>query len=139
MAPEIPFQSSQNAPPQSTESIATPISNPGIRPTLSTASSSSSVLTTPGSSGTNTPLCRIPQYNTHGQPLEVLSRSYPRPENPIDVAEALNFPPQPGTVRFQLAERQAGKKRRMTTEEQRKEEFDRIKKEFQAFSLGKKN
>ena len=72
------------------------------------------------------PLCRLPQLNQHGHPVDVLSRNYPRPSSSINVEEALNLPAQPGTLRYQL---ENGKEMQAheITPEAKKEEFERVK------------
>jgi hypothetical protein len=95
-------------------------------PTSTTSSSSRNL------SLTNTPaLCRIPQLNQHGHPLDSLSRTYAAPTALINVAEALELPAQPGTFRYQLEkEREKGGGERKGNEmsnEEKREEFERVK------------
>lgn len=79
----------------------------------------------------NPALCRIPQLNQHGHPLDALSRTYAAPTTPINVAEALELPAQPGTFRYQLEkEREKGNWERKGNEmsgEEKMEEFERVK------------
>jgi hypothetical protein len=81
-------------------------------------------------------LCRLPQLNQHGHPLDALSRTYAAPTSPINIAEALQLSAQPGTFRYQLEKERKmeseGRKEKETDEEERKEEFERAKRALQS-------
>jgi hypothetical protein len=106
------------------------------RPGLERATTSSSATSIRAGTGT-LPSCRIPQYNQHGHPVHGLYRIFTSPTEEIDVAEALKLPPQPNTFRYQLQQlRENGgeKKTRVTTDEDKKAEFERVKNALKAWN-----
>ncbi|KAF8864180.1 hypothetical protein BDZ45DRAFT_669745 [Acephala macrosclerotiorum] len=126
-----------------------------LNPPSSSASNSTTSSTTtsrtqsPFTSGTTTPLTesfppsfrdirprsghlyRVPQLDKNGQPFDVLSRKYSKPEEELDVAEALKSPALPGTFRYALEnESKRQGRRREQTPEEKKAEFERVKREL---------
>ncbi len=87
---------------------------------------------------TKPPCCRIPVYNQHGHPGDAMSRTYAKPSEPLNLAEALELSPQPNTFRHQLQQlKESGgeKQTRNTTGEDKKAEFERVKNALRAWQL----
>ncbi|PMD24135.1 hypothetical protein NA56DRAFT_28289 [Hyaloscypha hepaticicola] len=87
---------------------------------------------------TKLPFYRMPVYNQHGHPGDAMSRTYAKPTGPLNVAEALELPPQPNTFRHQLQQlKESGgeKQTRNTTGEDKKAEFEHVKNALRAWQL----
>jgi hypothetical protein len=81
-------------------------------------------------SGADAASCRLPQFNQHGNAVDGLYRSFAAPTSEVNVEEALKLPPQPKTFRHHLEKlRETGGEKitRVTTEEDKKAEFERVK------------
>lgn len=133
-----------------TTQIYTPPSTPSPTLTPTWSTSRNSPCQTPLTSGQTTPSsdfftinphstsrtkpihqCQIPQVDKNGQPLHALERTYYKPTQEIDVGEALDDRPLPGTFRYVLEKELRGERKyvkREQTNEQKKEEFERVKK-----------
>ncbi|KAE8451285.1 hypothetical protein EG329_004450 [Mollisiaceae sp. DMI_Dod_QoI] len=110
-------------------------------PNSTTTSATTSRTQTPLTSGSNTPLtekfpkakylCHLPQVDKNGQPLDVLSRIYPKPMEDIDIGEALGLPALPGTLRNVVRKEVKGnERRRKQTSEEKRAEFERVKRDL---------
>ncbi|KUJ20975.1 uncharacterized protein LY89DRAFT_729784 [Mollisia scopiformis] len=135
-------------PPHTTETLS---SAPSTSSSTSTStwpiSTPTSRTHTPLTSGVSTPtteqspshsrlrpihLCRLPQRDKKGNLLDVLERTYLKPEEEVDIEEALQCPPLPGTFRY-VVEREVrgGKKNaKEISSEDKKAEFERVKREL---------
>jgi hypothetical protein len=87
---------------------------------------------------TKLPFCRMRVYNQHGHPGDAMSCTHAKPTEPLNVAEALELPPQPNTFQHQLQQlKESGgeKQTRNTTGEDKKAEFERVKNTLRAWKL----
>jgi hypothetical protein len=129
VTPSTPTRTSNNQPtPQAP-----------YRPTVERLVSDTTNNTTARVASNALPSCRMPQYNEHGNLADVMARTYPTPTDVVNVAEALELPPQPKTFKHHLDDlRKNGerKKVRIMTDEDRKAEFERVKATLR--SLGQK-
>lgn len=110
---------------------------PGVEQIVSNTTDKTSTRTATDASISS---CRLPQYNQHGNLVDGLYRTFAPPTSEINVEEALMLPPQPKTFRYQLQKmRENGGEQstRVTTEEDKRAEFERVKNALRSWGVQK--